>query len=480
MLKMNGKKFRYEEIMDYIRSAIDKGTIYYGRKLPSLRAMSRQFNCAVSVVIQAYSGLEMMGLVRAEEKKGFFAVSAPETPLPEPQNYKHSLTLEESHVSSITASVLKNALDKSMLPLGATIPDGKILPVSRLKNTIARTVKEFPELLCSYTPEKGDHDLRREISVLMLKRGIAVSAEEIVITNGCMEALTIAVQAAADPGDVVAIESPAFFGLIAMLEELKMKVIEIPTSPAEGMDLDILESVLKQKSVNVCIFSACFQNPLGFHMPDENKKRLAELGRKYRVILIEDDIYGECSFGQGHTVPAKSFDCDGNIIYCSSFSKVISPGIRTGWMVPGKYLQACSSIKINRTLGGSMLLQKAFALFLREGGYEYHLRFFRKNIAGQSAVTRELVSRYFPADTKISNPAGGVFLWIELSPDTDSLVLFRKAARAGIGIVPGPVFSPGGNYINCIRISCGTPVGAEIENGIKELGRIAAELKTGS
>ncbi len=472
---MNGKKFRYEEIMDYITSAIDKGTVDYGRKLPSLRAMSRQFKCALSVVMQAYSELEMMGLVRAEEKSGFFPLPALTVRLPEPQNYNHSLSLEESHVNSITASVLKNALDKSMLPLGAAIPDEKILPLRRLKYTIARTAREFPELLCCYTPENGDQDLRQEISVLMLKRGIAVSPEEIVITNGCMEALTIAVQAAAGPGDVVAIESPAFFGFIAMLEELRMKVIEIPTSPAEGMDPDILETVLMRNNVKACIFSACFQNPLGFHMPDGNKKRLSELGRKYGVVLIEDDIYGECSFEKGHTVPAKSFDRDGGIIYCSSFSKIISPGIRTGWMIPGKYLRVCTSIKVNRTLGGSMLLQKAFAVFLKEGGYEYHLRFFRKNIARQNAVTRQLVSEHFPPHTKISNPAGGFFLWIELHPDADSMVLFRKAAAAGIGIVPGPVFSPGGKYTNCLRISCGTPVGQEIENGIMKLGEIAGE-----
>ncbi|MBN1649186.1 MAG: PLP-dependent aminotransferase family protein [Spirochaetales bacterium] len=470
---MKEKKFRYEQIIDYITMAIERGTIGYGRKLPSLRNMSRQFGCAVSVVMQAYSELEMRGLVRAEEKSGFFPVAAPKTTLPEPQKYAHTLISVKSKTSSITARILENTLDKSILPLGATIPDESILPVRKLKSIINRVVKESPELLCSYTSGKGETGLRSELSSLMLKRGIAAAPDEILITNGCMEALSIAVQSATDRGDTVAIESPAFFGLIALLEELDRKVIEIPTLPDSGMDLDILAAVMKAGLVRACIFTTCFQNPLGFLMPEKNRQRITELGKIHGVTLIEDDIYGECSFENRPEQPAKAYDKSGNIIYCSSLSKHISPGIRTGWMIPGKYLQKCEFHKMNRTFGGARFLQKAVSLFLKEGGYDYHLRIFRKNIVRQTCMIRQLVAEHFPEGTKISDPKGGYFLWIELPPEVDSMVFFRNALEAGIGTVPGPVFSSSGKYRNCIRISCGTPVTPVIANGIIKLGVIA-------
>lgn len=407
---MTERKFKYEEIIEYIESVLDRNTLDCSRKLPSLRNISRQFNCAISVVMQAYCELEMKGLIRAEEKSGYFPVPADDVNLPEPQKYKHTLISSDSKTNSITGKVLENALDNTILPLGAAIPDESILPVKKLKNIIVRITREHPDLLCSYTSEKGDFALRLELTSLMAKRGIAVSPEEIIITNGCMEALSIAIQTATKNGDSIAVESPAFFGLIALLEELERKVIEIPTLPESGMDLNKLEKVFKTAGPAACIFSACFQNPLGYLMPDKNKQRLAELGIKYNVVLIEDDIYGECSFDGRPAVPAKSFDRSGNVIYCSSVSKYISPGLRIGWMVPGKRLTECGLYKLNRTLGGPKLLQRALSCFLKEGGYDYHLRHFRKNITRQTSFIRQLISRYFPTGTKISNPAGGFFL----------------------------------------------------------------------
>ncbi len=477
IIEKNIKKFKYEQISDYIIGAIQKGTIGSGSKIPSLRMMSKQFNCAMSVVMQAYQELEMNGYILAVEKSGYFAQSLLEAAIPSPQTSNHSLISQESKTNNMTGRMLEISTDTSILPLGCAIPDASILPLKRLQRLIVKKTKDCPDLLCGYTQPKGSLSLRQQLASLMLTRGVNVTAEDILITNGCMEALVLALKSVTKEGDIVAIESPIFFGLITILEQLNRRVIELPTSPSSGIDLDALKHVFQKKEVRACMFSTGFQNPLGFLMPEENRKTMIELALANDVTLIEDDIYGECSFYNESFRPTKSFDPQGQAIYCSSFSKLISPGMRVGWLIAGKHQNCCENIKVTETLGSSGLLQETMAEFLENGGYAYHKRLFSKKIAAQTYQVRRLISDYFPADTKITNPFGGYFLWVELAKGIDSMQIFAEALNRKIGIIPGPIFSTSGKYKNCIRISCGSPVDENIENGIMILGELIKKKK---
>lgn len=472
-MEQEKKIYKYEEIVTYIISSIDNGSIKKGAKLPSLRKICRQFACSMSVAMQAYSELEMQGIAVSVEKSGFF-VSSPsvrDIPLPEKEHYSLKTTVPKS--KSIVAQVIDLSNDEKVISLGAAIPDKSILPVNKLNKIITKNAKENPNLLCAYTPGKGNLSLRKALTSFLFKRGISVNQEDIIITNGCIEALSLAIRATTKEGDIIAIENPVFFGLINLLRELKRKVIEIPTSPEHGMNLDVLDDVASKNDIKVCLVSASFQNPLSFVMPKENKRRILAIAKERNFTIIEDDIYSEIGFRHNllHRSITSYAETD-NIIYCSSFSKSIAPGMRIGWMLPNKYMQACENMKFSESLGGVALLQEAMADFLNEGGYDYFIKKFCKKLARQMYEIKDAVIDAFPSDIKISNPEGGYFLWIELAKGVDTQQLFLKAAKKGVCIVPGGAFTTTGRYKNCIRISCAAPFTENTLKAIKILGQL--------
>lgn len=464
--------FKYEEISNYIVEGITNKALYSGNKLQSLRSTAKQFNCSVSVVLQAYEDLIARGIIKAVEKSGYFILPSLSCKIPEPQKYNHSLKALSSKTNNYTEKIIEMAMNRDILPLGAAIPDVSILSTKKIIKSLNNIIKDNTACINSYTPAKGSIELRIEIANYMFDKGVFIDPEEIVITNGCAEALYIAIQCSTNPGDTVAIETPVFFSLISILEKLKMNVVEIPTSPITGMELDILEEIIMKEKVKTVIFSPTFQNPLCSVMPPCNKKRLYHISEKYNLTLIEDDIYGDCSFdGQKH-FPVKSFDKSKRIIYCSSFSKTLAPGLRIGWAIPGKRLDNFTNFKQISSLGGTLLTQLAIADYLKHGFYKSHLSNFQKNIYLQTTQMKMLIKKILPDNIKVSNPTGGYFLWLELDDKINSYNIHNIAFSKHIGIVPGPVFSSSDKYLNCIRISCGNPITEKIIKGLEVLDLI--------
>ncbi len=464
--------YKYEEISSYIVEGITNKTLFSGNKLQSLRSTAKQFNCSISVVSQAYENLIARGIIKAIEKSGYYILPSLSDNIPEPQNYNHSLIALSSKTNNYTEKIIDMAMNRDIIPLGAAIPDLSILSTKKIVKCISNTIRYNPDCINSYTPAKGSIKLRIQIANYMFDKGVFIDPDEIVITNGCAEALYIAIKCSTSPGDTVAIETPVFFSLISILEKLKMNVVEIPTSPITGMDLDILEDIIVKEKVKNVIFSPTFQNPLCSVMPAFNKKRLYQISQKYNLTLIEDDIYGDCSFdGQNH-FPVKSFDKLKNVIYCSSFSKTLAPGLRIGWAIPGKRLNEFTNLKQVSSLGGNLLTQLTIADYLKNGFYKNHLRNFRKNIYLQTTQMKNLIEKILPTNIKVSNPTGGYFLWLELDKSINSYNIHNIAYKKSVGIVPGPVFSSSGKYLNCIRISCGNPVTEDIVEGLETLASI--------
>lgn len=467
--------YKYERIVEYYRHAIHEGKIGGGEKLPSLRKTAVQFDCALSVAMQAYQELEITNHIRAIEKSGFFVLPASSESIPQPERYQHRLSPQPSIPSSYTGKIIAISNDSTIMPLGAAIPDETLLPFAKLKRILTTLTNSSSKLLRQYSPPDGLPILRRQIAKLMLQRGAAVALDEVLITNGCTEALSLAVRVCTQQGDTIAVESPVFFGLLTLLEQYGRRVIEIPSSAVDGIQVDVLERVLQTTNIAACICSPNYQNPLSSVMPLGKKQQLIDLAGKYNITIIEDDIYGECSYENSVHPPLKQLDRDGLVMYCSSFSKTVSPGIRVGWLSGGRFHKQCSELKFSDSFGGPVILQQAMADFLDTGGYNYHIRKFRKRIAVQSYNIKELLVRNFPEGTRITSPTGGYFLWLELPKAVDAMELFSAALQKRIGIVPGPVFSCNQNlFTNCVRISCGSPVTEEMVKGIRRLGDVAA------
>jgi DNA-binding transcriptional MocR family regulator len=296
----------------------------------------------------------------------------------------------------------------------------------------------------------------------------------LVVTCGCSEALTLALKAVTRPGDTVAIESPTYFGLLHVLEALGLKAFELPTDAENGVDLLALSRALDRKTVAACLFASSFNNPLGCTMPDSRKLAVLQLLKKHGAPLIEDDIYGDIYFGAERPKPFGALDPAADTIYCSSFSKTIAPGYRIGWLAAGRHMQAILQQKLACTLATPALTQAALADLLSCGGYESHLRRVRRVFAENIDRMTRTIERSFPSGTRVSRPAGGFVLWVELPQPADTRELFAEAVQRGICFAPGDVFSASDRYRHCLRLSCGYGWDHRIEGGLETIGALAA------
>lgn len=341
---------------------------------------------------------------------------------------------------------------------------------------LSATARQRPETLTTYALPPGREELRRQIARHILNWGCNLTAGDLVVTNGCMEAVNLCLRAVANPGNVVALESPTYFGLLQIIESLGMKALEIPTHPRNGISLEALALACERERVKACLVMTNISNPLGSLMPDAAKKQLVRLLAERGIPLIEDLVYGDLNFGSAAPRAAKAYDRQGMVMLCSSFSKTLAPGFRVGWVAPGRYRTQVEALKFVNSVGTPELLQLTIAEFLKNGGYDRQLRFLRRAFATRVEQTQRAVCEHFPEGTRVTSPAGGFMLWVELPRGADSLELYERAMQEDISIAPGPMFSASGRYRNCLRLNCGCTRTPEVERALARVGEIARKL----
>jgi DNA-binding transcriptional MocR family regulator len=357
-------------------------------------------------------------------------------------------------------------------------PSNSLLPTAKLNKAVVHAIRASKTSCLHYEHIQGNPELRKQIARQAFNWGGSPSEDDIVVTAGAVEALSLCIKAITKPGDAVAIESPTYFAIFQVLESHGLKVVEIPTDPVSGIDLDYLEQAIPRCDIKACLFVNNFNNPLGSCMPDDRKKQLVDMLAKKEIPLVEDDIYGELYFGKTRPKTCKSYDKKGLVLHCSSFSKSLAPGYRIGWTIPGKFKERVVRLKRMHTVATNTLTQAAIADFLSNGRYELHLRHLRKALHTQSLRYVQAVSEHFPEDTRITRPQGGFTLWIELNKKIDTYKLHKRALKHNIGIAPGQIFSTQGKrFENCFRISYGEPWSDRIEEGIKMLGKLVRDFR---
>ncbi|MDX1636165.1 MAG: PLP-dependent aminotransferase family protein [Marinobacter sp.] len=463
---------RFEQLAQDLADLIRTGTLRPGERIPSVRMASRQYNVSPSTVFRAYYALENLGLIHARPQSGYFVTSLTSHALPEADVPKREARTTPVDVSELVFSILRAMREASQVPLGSAFPSPNLFPLQRLARSMARATRlmDVNSVVADLPP--GNLQLRRQIAVRYGISGVSVPVEDILVTDGALEALNLCLQALTQPGDKVAIEAPAFYACLQVLERLQLQAVEIPVSASGGIDLAVLERALQQHDIKACWFMTNFQNPTGVSLESERKRQLVELLHQHQVPLVEDDVYGELYFGHQAPVMAKSFDRDGLVLHCSSFSKCLAPGYRVGWVSAGRYQERLQRLKLMTTLSASIPAQAALADYLEHGGFDRHLRALRGRLETQKNQMFAAIDRHFPAEVRVTRPAGGYFLWLELPASIDSLELFRRAAEAGISIAPGPMFSATRSFAHCLRLNFGHPWSPELEAAMATLGRL--------
>ena len=475
-VKTAGSLPLYEQAADEIASLIDQGTFRAGDRLPSIRQLSKRFDVSINTVMQAYALLEDKRLIQARPQSGYYVRSrVPE--IREPVVQSRAFTPPTTvTISDLCHQVMRNMMNRDLLPLGSAIPSADNLPVDKLNRIMASELRRCGAQGVLYQMPPGYERLRVQIARRSLAAGISCGPDEILVTSGCVEAVLLALRATCRAGDTIAVESPFYFNFMQMIAELGLKALEIPSTPRDGISIEALRYAIEQQKISACLVITNFSNPLGSLMPDGRKQELVELLARHEIPLIEDDIYGDLTFGIERPGTAKSFDRSGLVIYCSSFSKTIAPGYRVGWAIAGRFQPHMERLKMMMNVAPSSPPQIALAEFLATGGYDHHLRSIRRIHARNISQMADAVARYFPPGTCMTHPAGGFILWVEMQEGTDAIELYHRALKRGISIVPGPLFSLSNKYGNHIRLSA-AKWDEQIEQGIKTLGELAHELQ---
>ncbi len=460
----------YAELADSLQILIEQGTLRPGHRVPSVRIMSRQRDVSIATVLQAYTVLENRGYLEARPQSGYYVRPRPPSFAPEPRMAKPMAKPAYVGVNDLTAEVLEFAMKSDYVPFGSACPHHSLFPTKKLARILGSVARRDPSLLGRSGMNTGFEPLTREIARRYLQAGVPIAHDELLITTGCTEALNLCLRAVTKPGDTIAIETPAYFGFLEIIQSLNLRALEIPTSSREGICLNELRDAIVANDVKAVMIMPNFHNPLGSLMPDEKKQKLYDLLGEFDLPVIEDDIYGDTHFGDTRPKPLKAWDTDGRVMLCSSFGKTLAPGFHVGWTAPGRYIERVRRLKFTNTMGTPVVLQKTLAEFLRDGGYDHHLRSLRRAYHQHLHLFLRGMQKYFPEGTRYSRPQGGNFIWIELPAKVDALRLRRDALKRKINTAPGNLFSVKDRYRHCLRISCSVPWSDEIEAALRTLG----------
>lgn len=460
----------YRKLADELATLIKAGSFKSGDRLPGVRQQAGLRDMSIATVISAYRQLEDQGFLEVRNRSGFYVKAQP-TPQVQPPRV-HVTTMRPAPVTGqdMVLQLIKAANNPAIVQLGAAVPAAEFLPTRIIEQALTKAARQHRVRTANYEFSPGSIELRQQLARRLADSGCAVHPDNLLITNGCQEALTLALRSVTKPGDVVAIESPTFYGLLQVIESLGLEALEIPCTPQAGMSLEALELALGRWPVKACVVTPNFSNPLGCTMPDENKQRLTRMLKARDIVLIEDDIYGDLGFSQARPSLLKYWNED--VILCSSISKSLSPGLRVGWIAPGKYQPQIEYMKYVLNLATATIPQLAVADLLENGQYDRHLRRVRGEYAQAVARMTAAAIQYFPEGTKISQPLGGFVIWLELPGNIDSFALAKQALDHGISIAPGPVFSASKKYSSFIRLSCACEWNNRVEVALMKLAEL--------
>lgn len=472
----NKESLLYLSIAGDIEQRIMDNVLRIGERLPSVRALSKLHNVSMSTSLQAYYHLEGKGLIESRPQSGYFVRFNPSRFPKKIEKSNPSPVAKKKNVEAIISEVYDDIAMQGMVRFSLSVPAPELLPLARLSKSMTQALRDLPAHGTSYESIQGNRELRQQIARSSIEWGGHLQADDIVTTAGCMNAISYSLLALTKPGDTIAVESPVYFGVLRFAQSIGLKILELPTDPDTGVDPDDVKRALERHNIKACFFVTNFSNPLGYCMPDEQKKELVNILSRNGVPLIEDDLYGDVYFGKQRPRSCKSYDEEGNVLWCGSISKTLAPGFRVGWVAPGKYTEKIKRLKLYNSITSATPQQAAIAHFLAQGRYEHHMRKLRQTLHANSLQFMRAIDEYFPDNVKVSAPKGGFILWLELDKKVDTYNVYQEAAQHKISIAPGSMFTLQERYNNCMRISYGMPWNNTVDQALKKLGSLVKNM----
>lgn len=444
---------RYKQIADQFIQDIQQGRLPPNQRLPSLRQLATLHQISLTTALNCYHRLEELGWAIAKPQAGFYTSMPNTVPSPSISQSFTSIQTDPSAQQPIDGYTPMRSYPS---PLGVSLLSNDLLPTEALQRSLRRAVKQQGDNIHLYPEPQGSTALRNALTHHFAEHHIHFSAADLVISNGCLDAIHTALDVTTKRGDTIAINSPCFSGLLDLLVQMDRKVIEIPTR-TDGLDLEQLEQHMRQQDIQAALFSSSHMNPQGSSLSAQQKQQLAQLASRYQIPIIEDDVYLELSYSRQVPLPAKHWDQDGYVLWCGSVSKTLTAGYRLGWCLPGRYFGAYLQQRHKQSFGVSSPIQAGLAEFINTGQYKRHLNKARTALQVQVHAYRTLLIELLPPHAQVSNPQGGLVLWIKIDR-LDSNKLLLDARDHQIDIRTGQHFSTLPYYQDCFRINAGWPL----------------------
>ena len=469
---MKSKELLYLQLANYVEHQIKSEVLIVGDKLPSLRTVALEKGVSITTVQQAYFELEARGLIESRPQSGYYVSYAHKYFKNITQTSRPIIAKTEDDIEDIIFAVSKN-ISKAKIELSTGVPALELLPVAKMNKAIVNATRNIQGGGLNYDKD-GNQNLKKQIAKRSYMWGGTLKENDIVTTSGSIDAISFCMLTLTEKGDTIAVESPVYFGILHLAKNLGLNVLELPTNPITGIDVEALRKALQTKKIKLCLLVSNFSNPMGCCMPDENKKEVVKLMEKFNVPLIEDDLFGDLFFGKHRPSCCKTFDESGIVLLCSSFSKTLAPGYRVGWMVPGKFKEKVARTKYYHSLYTTSITHEAVGSFLENDRYENHLRKLRQTLHRNSLQFLRCISQYFPYDTKVTSPQGGLHLWVELNKNANTIELYNTAMANKISIAPGRMFTLQNQYNNCLKLNYGLLWDDNVEGALKQLGKLCS------
>lgn len=467
------KEVLYLKIAKIIEMQILSETLRIGDKLPSIRSIQKIYNVSLNTAKQAFLELESKSLIESQPKSGYYVSKTSQRKFALPSVSEPKLSEKENTPEDLTHKVFDALRNKDIRQFSLGVPDESLLPIAKLNKGIIRAMRNLEGSGTAFEPAQGSISLRRNIAKWSLELEGKLTENDIVTTLGTMNAIFYCLNAVTKPGDTIATESPVYFGILQLAKSMGLNVIELPTHPVTGVDIDALKKNIHK--INAVCLITNFSNPLGSLMPDENKRLLVEMLTFHNIPLIEDDLFGNLFFGGSRPQPCKAFDEAGIVMWCGGVSKTLAPGYRVGWIAPGKFKDEIIWQKLVQTVAMPSLFQEVIADFMEHGRYDHHLRGLRQTLHTNCLKYQRAIEDYFPENTKISQPQGGFFLWLELDERIDTTELYDIAIKQKISFAPGRLFTQHNQFNNCMRLNFALKWDDKLEFDLKRLGKIVKQ-----
>lgn len=466
----------YAQLADQLIDDIRNGAYQVGEKLPSVRNLAKKERISIATVNSAYAILEERGWAQPKPKSGYFVSRAQYDPVGLPRSVRLRPRPKAVSTGELVLQTLRESSIDVETNFANAIPELRLPIANEVQRAYTRLSRGKLGAENGYNSPEGLFELRQQITRRAIDAGIHISPDAVITTSGAHNAIAHALHAVTTPGDIIAVESPCYFGLLQQIEALGLQAIEIPADSATGISVEALKLALQKWPIKTILSISNFSNPLGCCVPDAHRREIIKLAQEYDISIIEDDIYGELQFDGRRPKTFKAFDPDGRVIWCSSISKTMEPRLRVGWIAPGRYYDEVLRQKIASCLSSPQLPEAVTAEVISKGSFDKHLRQVRALYKQRASHMMDLAVQYFPEEMLASNPQGGLVSWFEMPRHLDATDLYYSCRDKEVRIAPGELFSISGLYRNCFRLSYANPWSAEREAGIKIIGDTAKQM----